>query len=192
LCGFQASIVLSKSNAAAGLAWYNVPASPTGAPPAFYQIIADTNMPGATISSDVIRSDSHYAGGLIGFALTKNFGTTTETAIYYSEYMRNANCTQCTMPGYWKMMLAYPSKLQASTDYLAFEDWEGANQSTWQGNDGDFNDKVFKLTGVRCPGGGDPCDTGKPGLCARGLTECQTNAPIACKQIYTEQAERCD
>src|SRR4051812_35109648 len=34
LCGFQASLVLSKSQAKAGLAWYNVPASPTAAPTA--------------------------------------------------------------------------------------------------------------------------------------------------------------
>ena len=36
-CGFQAELVLSQSSAAAGLAWYNVPADPSAAPDAFYR-----------------------------------------------------------------------------------------------------------------------------------------------------------
>ena len=40
---------------------------------------------------------------------------------------------------------------------MAWEDWEGANTTTWFGNDGDFNDKVFAITGVTCDGGGVPC-----------------------------------
>src|SRR5262245_31779686 len=42
LCGFQAVLVLSQSGAAAGLAWYNVPANPTAKPTAVYQLIPET------------------------------------------------------------------------------------------------------------------------------------------------------
>jgi hypothetical protein len=159
LCGFQAELVLSASSASAGLAWYNVPADPTAPPGALHQILMETTKPGAIISSSDIREDPEYAGGLIGFALTKFSGQ----AIYYSEEMRNKNCTACSMPGHWKMMLAYPSSQEAATYYLAWEDWEGANENSWP-NDGDFNDKVFRVRGaLPC---GDTCPTscvGDPG-----------------------------
>jgi hypothetical protein len=191
LCGFEAELVLSQSSAAAGLAWYNVPSDPSAAPSAIYPIVPETTMTGAKLSSAAIRGDANYAGGLIGFALTKLGGQ----PIYYSEFRRNAFCTQCSMPGNWRMMLAYASKLHANTYYLAFEDWEGANESGWP-DDGDFNDKVFKLSGVRCAGGGEPCDTGKLGLCAHGVTSCASaaapDAPSACRQLVGEQPERCD
>ncbi len=80
------------------------------------------------------------------------------------------------MPGYWKMALAYRSTRYPNSYYLAFEDWEGADDDVWQGNDGDFNDKVFRDHGVICDGGGEPCDTEMPGVCAQGVTECQVGA----------------
>jgi len=186
-CGFQAELVLSQSSAAAGLAWYNVPADPSSAPTAFYQIVPETTQIGARLSSNQIRSDPNYAGGSIGFVLTKLGGK----PIYYSEAARNAVCTACSMPGPWKLMLAYPSPLSATTFYLAWEDWEGANESNWP-DDGDFNDKVFRLEGVSCAGGGDPCDTGKPGVCAEGLTGCSSGGPGECLQLEAASAEVCD
>jgi hypothetical protein len=186
LCGFAAELVLSQSSAAAGLAWYDVPSDPSETPTTLHSIIAETTITGATITSAVIRGDPSYSGGLIGFALTKG-----GKPIYYSELSRNARCTQCSMPGNWKMMLAYASKLEPSTYYLAWEDWEGANESGWP-DDGDFNDKLFRLTGVRCAGGGEPCDTGKPGACGRGLTACQTQGATECQQLVPEQREVCD
>jgi MYXO-CTERM domain-containing protein len=187
-CGFEAELVLSQSSAAAGLAWYNVPADPKQAPSALYPILAETTQPGATLSSSQIRSDPNYQGGLIGFALTKFGGR----PIYYSEALRNAECTACSMPGHWKLMLAYPSPLESTTYYLAWEDWEGANESMWP-DDGDFNDKVFRLSGVRCGGGGEPCDTGLAGVCAAGLTGCASaTMPSACLQLEAASPEVCD
>ncbi|MEY4577455.1 MAG: hypothetical protein RL701_2158 [Pseudomonadota bacterium] len=187
-CGFQAELVLSQSSAAAGLAWYNVPSDPHAAPSALYQLVPETTQPGALVSSNEIRSDPNYAGGFVGFALTKFGGK----AIYYSEAQRNVECTACSLPGYWKLMLAYPSPLTAATYYLAWEDWEGANASRWP-DDGDFNDKVFRLTGVRCAGGGEPCDTGRPGVCAAGLTGCSAGAsPGECASLDMGSAEACD
>ncbi|MGC4095355.1 MAG: hypothetical protein QM756_47005 [Polyangiaceae bacterium] len=187
LCDFQAALVLSQSNALAGIAWYNVPATPTGAPAAWYMIVPPGTAVGQTISSADIRSNMNYARGLVGFALIKN-----GTPAYYSEYRRNQRCTLCTMPDYWKMSLAYRSKKLENTFYVAFEDWEGANDSTWFGNDGDFNDKVFRITGVSCPGGGVACDTGQPGVCAPGLTECQTGGTLTCRPQVTKSDETCD
>src|ERR1700722_10514595 len=105
LCDFQATLVLSQSQAQAGLDWYNVPTSPTAAPTPLYPIGAPPLAIGATVGSSDIRSNPAYAGGLIGFALMKNLGN-GYVPIYYSEYMRNVDCTGCTMPGYWKMMLS--------------------------------------------------------------------------------------
>src|SRR5262249_33670308 len=87
LCGFSAALVLSQSSAPAGLFWYNVPDSPTDVPKSIYPLILETTMIGAMVSSATIRNDSHYTGGLVGFALTKSFDQgQTHTPIYYSEY----------------------------------------------------------------------------------------------------------
>jgi hypothetical protein len=187
-CGFQAELVLSQSSAPAGLAWYNVPSDPEVVPSELFMLVPETTQPGAMVSSNQIRSDPKYAGGSVGFALTKNGGK----PVYYSESMRNPLCTACSMPGHWKLMLAYASPLEATTYYLAWEDWEGANESSWP-DDGDFNDKVFKLKGVRCAGGGESCDTGMPGACSQGLTGCSTGAsPAACSPLEAASAELCD
>ena len=192
LCDFTAKLVLSQSSAEAGLAWYNVPPNPNQAPDNIFRILPNASTVGQTIAASDIRASANYTGGLIGFVLLKNIGQGPDSPIYYSEYQRNKSCTGCATPGYWKMMLAYRSSVHQSSYYLAFEDWEGADQTSWQGNDGDFNDKVFLVTGVSCPGGGVACDTGKLGLCAAGLTECAIMGAPVCKPQYTPQQEQCD
>jgi hypothetical protein len=189
LCDFTATIVLAEAMGSDGLAWYNVPASPTAAPTPLYPIIPEsTRVTGQIFTGSDILNDPNYTGGLIGFALTQNGGT----PIYYSEYQRNANCTQCSMPGHWKMMLSYRSVALRNAYYLGFEDWAGANASSWGDNDGDFQDKVFLVTGITCAGGGEPCDTGMPGRCAAGLTECALNGEPSCKQQQMPRTESCD
>ena len=194
LCDFKATLVLSQSNADAGFAWYNTTTGATGVP-TVYQIGGFPLMVGQTIASSDVRNDARYAGGLIGLVLLKNFSNMTPPVlsnVYYSEYNRNANCTACTMPGRWKMALAYRSTRYPNSYYLAFEDWEGADMSSWQGNDGDFNDKVFRVDGVICEGGGEPCDTKMPGVCVQGVTECQVGAGIICKPAVGMKPEKCD
>ncbi len=186
-CDFNATLVLSQSGAQAGIAWYNVPQDPSAAPTDVYTIVPAGTPVGQTITSADILADPNYQKGLIGFVLMKN-----GARVYYSEYMRNVFCSGCTMPGYWKMALAYNSKVLPSTYYLAFEDWEGADANSWQGNDGDFNDKVFRISGVTCVGGGAACDTTQLGVCAHGLTECQPGGELACRAQITESAEKCD
>ena len=192
LCDFQATLVLSQSGAKGGIAWYNTTTGATGAPAAVYQIGGFPLAVGQTITSTDVRMDPNYAGGLIGLVLMKDLGQPTLSRVYYSEYLRNTRCTACTMPGNWKMALAYRSTRYPNSYYLAFEDWENADSTSWQGNDGDFNDKVFRIDGVICNGGGEPCDTGMPGVCAQGVTECQVGAGIICKPAVGKKAERCD
>jgi MYXO-CTERM domain-containing protein len=197
LCDFDATLVLSESNALAGIAWYNVPADPNVSPTTWYTIVPPGTPIGQVINASDIRSDPNYTGGFIGFALvrTRNeMGVDTEFIAYHSEFQRNVFCSGCTMPDYWKMALVYRSTLDASTYYIGFEDWDGANSTEWFGNDGDFNDKVFRLHGISCAGGGMPCDTGKLGRCAAGLTQCQMvdGAPPECTPQVTETDETCD
>jgi hypothetical protein len=197
LCDFDATLVLSESNALAGIAWYNVPADPNESPATWYTIVPPGTPVGQVINASDIRSDPNYTGGFIGFALvrTRNeMGVDTEFIAYHSEFQRNVFCSGCTMPDYWKMALVYRSTVDASTYYIGFEDWDGANTTEWFGNDGDFNDKVFRLHGISCAGGGLPCETGKLGRCAAGLTECQTTdgAPPECTQGVMETDEVCD
>jgi hypothetical protein len=189
LCGFQATLVLKESSGSNGIAWYNVPASPTAAPPEIFQIIPAGTPVGQVVSSADVRNNPRYAQGLIGFALTDQSGT---KAIYYSEYMRNVTCSGCTTPDYWKMALIYRSTVTPQTYYLGFEDSAGADTKSWQGNDGDFNDKVFRINGVTCQGGGSPCDTGKLGVCSTGLTECSAGIQSVCRQQVGPTAESCD
>src|SRR5690606_30434834 len=41
-CDFEATLVLSESQAAGGLAWYNVPEDPNVAPDAYYELLVPT------------------------------------------------------------------------------------------------------------------------------------------------------
>jgi len=202
LCDFSATFVLKDSSAMAGISWYNTTADATGPVPQteVFPIVPPGTAVGTTITSADIRTNMAYANGLIGFALVRdddNNGTTPPTVTYYSEFRRNEICTGCTGAGqmvdHWKAALIYPSTQLENTFYLAFEDWGGASAapSSWN-NDGDFNDQVFRITGVACPGGGAPCDTGVPGLCAPGLTECVAGGTLECRQQVAETAETCD
>jgi hypothetical protein len=173
---------------------------PTAAPAttALHHILLPSKDTTQTFSAANIKTDPAFVGPYIGFALTKDYDndpTTDPTPIYYSEYQRNAYCTDCATPGNWITALAYQATSRSDTYYLAFEDWEGANESksSWM-NDGDFNDKVFKLVGISCAGGGIACQVpGAVGLCAVGVSECATNGGTpGCTALYTAREETCD
>ncbi|HEU5074281.1 MAG TPA: hypothetical protein VFU02_08910, partial [Polyangiaceae bacterium] len=116
----EATLVLSESQASAGLAWYNAPDDPSEAPAQIYELLAPTTETGTVITSADILSSPSYAGGLIGFALTKftDSSMSATYAIYYSEYQRNALCSACSMPDHWKMMLVYGSTVFENTFYF--------------------------------------------------------------------------
>ncbi len=203
MCDFSVEFLpLCQSQGSAGVAWYNVPSDPTAIPDKIYQLLPPakcTNAPdaGTVISSAGIRNDVNYAGGLIGFVLTDNNGRTGPDGtvrIYYSEPERNDYCGSCQTPGYWIMMLAYKSKLPQypNTYYLAFEDWLTTSSTSRGQTDCDFNDKIFRISGIQCQGGGEPCDTDKAGVCKPGLTACNIGTEIVCRQLVSESPERCD
>src|SRR5580698_821356 len=199
MCDFEATLVLSQSQANGGLAWYNVPDTATDpnhtAIPTVNLIGTFPMTVGAVVTSSDIINSAAYSGGPIGFALMKAVGTNGAVVpVYYSEDTRNVFCNGGTCPapgGYWKMALSYQSTVTANGYYMDWEDWDGPNSTSWP-DDGDFNDKVFKFTGVTCNGGGVPCNTGMQGVCSLGVTQCEGGGTIVCKPTVTATAEKCD
>lgn len=201
LCSFTATLELSVSQAMAGIAWYNVDESDPTTPPAdadLHHIILPESG-GQMIDAATIRNDPAFVGPYVGFALTRYDNDATLTglhAIYYSEYQRNLLCSDCSPPDHWVAALAYRSSLSRDTYYLAFEDWPmygDGSSGAWQ-NDGDFNDKVFKLEGISCAGGGRECDVPNGiGLCGKGISECAIDGGIpTCTPVYEPRDEACD
>lgn len=200
LCDFSVTMILSQSQGQAGVAWYNVPSDPTATPYDVYQLLPPSNQipdGGGVATSTDIRSNPNYAGGLIGFVLTGNGGLPGPDGtirIYYSEPERNIYCSGCATPGYWIMTLSYKSTLPQypNTYYLAFEDWYTTTSTSRGQTDCDFNDKVFRISGIQCQGGGVPCDTGLLGVCKPGLTECTIGDTPICVSQVASSPERCD
>ncbi|MEO6954737.1 MAG: MopE-related protein [Polyangia bacterium] len=182
LCSFTATFVLKQASSSLGLAWYN---STSTAPPDsdLHTIVPAGSPVGTVISSSDIRNDPSYLGGVIGFALV---GGQT----HYSEPQWNVFCSTCADPGNWILAVIYKSVVHANSYYMAFED--GPVSSTSFGNDGDFNDDVYLLSGLACSGAGDVCDTGMQGVCAAGITNCNSTGAIVCQQAQPPATEACD
>jgi len=143
-----------------------------------------------TFTSDVImNSGGRYKGGAIGFAM---IGGEQCSQTKYSQAELN---TKSTMGQPWVTVLIYQSIGDPQAYYIAFEDqptcttsWKGCNSQ----NDGDFNDFVYFITGVNCEGGGLICQTGMPGVCASGVTQCKNGDQINCKPAVAPSPEKCD
>ena len=144
-----------------------------------------------TYSADAIRTNTHYAGGAIGFALIGNpSGKCTQTK--YSQAELNVISTQYKVP--WVTTLIYQSTVDPSGYYIAFED-QPMPASGWKdgGCDGDFNDFVFYVSGLDCKGGGEECDTMLQGICAGGTTQCANGGmSFVCKQNIQKRPEVCN
>ncbi len=182
LCGFTATYVLNQAGSHFGLAWYNEVGQP---PPASdLHILVQAGSPvGTMFNGTSIKSDPNYMGGLVGFALMGG-----ET--HYTNDAYDTLCTACNPQGHWITALMYASTVTPNAYYICFEDG-GTSAGGWN-NDGDFNDDVFFLTGISCSGGDQPCDTGKPGICAAGLTQC-TAMGTTCQQLQQPAAmETCN
>jgi hypothetical protein len=148
------------------------------------------NMP--PFSADNIRSDARYKGGLIGFVLMGNGSGEQCSQNKYSQIELNDKSPSGAP---WIGAVVYQSTVDPSGYYLGFEDqpttkdsWKGQNN----GNDGDFNDFVFYVSGVTCKGGGKMCDTKMKGVCANGVTQCTNGEDVTCKPIVSASAEECD
>ena len=182
LCGFTATYVLNQAGSHFGLAWYN----DTGVTPAasdLHQLVAANSPVGTSFTGTVIRSDPSYTGGLVGFALIGG-----ET--HYTNPAYDTLCSGCTPPAPWITALMYASTVTPSAYYICFED--GSTSATTWNNDGDFNDDVYFVTGISCLGGGQPCDTGKPGICAAGLTQCSATGTTCTELNPPAASETCN
>ena len=191
LCDFTASLVLKQSGSNYAVGWYNVVANATNPPSALdiYTIVPVGSPVGTTISGATIRSDPHYAGGSIGFALLRG-GSPPNYSESKWEPLCNAGACAAA-PAHWILSVSYQSTVTTNAYYLGFEDGDTSN-SSWN-NDGDFNDYVFFFTGLACVGAGAPCTVpGVVGACAPGFTECDGTGTLVCKQVTKPGTEKCD
>jgi MYXO-CTERM domain-containing protein len=183
LCGFTATFMLNEAGSHFGLAWYNE----TGVKPLatdLHMLVPPNSLLGTTFSGTSIKNDSAYMGGLVGFALIGG-----ETHYSNPAYDNSCSPPTCMPAAPWITAMIYASKKTPNAYYIAFED--GATTSNGWSNDGDFNDDVYFLTGITCSGGGQPCDTGKPGICASGVTQCTANG-VVCQQLSQPATETCN
>jgi hypothetical protein len=221
-CAFTGELVLHGGACHIDFGWYNVDPNRTSPPPdsEIYTIIAGTNPPngppwmpwhpgvgedGPIFTTDTIRNDPHYKGGLIGFALKGDPGQDCKQT-KFSEQKLNPVCSGgacASTPGPWYAAVVWQSTKTPNAYYIGFEDLPMGPSSTGPNNfgtipgqtlscDGDFNDFVYFLSGLTCDGGGTPCDTGMPGVCSAGLNECVTGTTLKCKSTVTASAEVCD
>jgi MYXO-CTERM domain-containing protein len=153
-----------------------------------------------------IRMDNRWTGGQIGFAMI-GVPNSQCPQTKYSQAELNAK-NSAGMP--WVTTLIYQSVADPNAYYIAFEDqpscagsWKGCEPGsnnpipanvTDRGNDGDFNDFVFYVSGITCKEGGKPCVVpGAMGICATGVAECASGGTTTtCRQAVMPQPEKCD
>jgi hypothetical protein len=188
LCDFKATFLLHESASNLGVGWYNVDPAAVAPPTAaeIHIIVPAFTAVGTVILGTDIKADPAYKGGLIGFAI---IGSGFQ--IHYSEQKWNPICSGCNPPASWITAVSYVSKVTPNAFYLAFEDGDvGATPNSFN-NDGDYNDYVYFFEGLTCAGGGKSCDTGQPGICSQGITQC-SSAGINCAPSVTPQTEACN
>jgi MYXO-CTERM domain-containing protein len=218
LCDFSAQLLLHETASDAAVGWYNSPAGdvpPTtvcnedtgmssgGGPctesdifplipgnvvdPPFGKAANPLEHPGQIFTGEDLAQSPYYAGGSIGFVLLTG-------QKHYSEARLNPACTgdTCTDGDRWIPTIMYASKTNDRSYYMCSED-QNVGPSKWGNNDGDFNDFVFLFKGLVCTGAGEPCDTGQPGICAAGLTDCaNAEGESECRPARTAGEETCN
>lgn len=209
LCNLTAQMVLRGGSCEVSLGWYNVVpgrTTPPG-PSEIYPLVPANDpvamprpdyTPGVGVQNPVatvarLRADSRYAGGLIGLAMLGDDRKTPAvcTQTHFTEAALNPVCTTAACAGKpWIAALSYQSTATPNAYYFLFE--EKPMTPTDFGNDGDFNDQVFLVTGLTCEGGGQPCDTGKRGVCRRGTTVCGKGGQLTCVAEVAPSPEICD
>ncbi len=224
LCDFSGRYVAKGGGANFAIGWYNVDDTRANSnPPKYVPVDLTTNLNKAAANSDIqilfpfsaglpasnmldltsssIRASAAYKGGLIGFALVPNpngTGTGNATQYHYTEHRFSTNCTLCSAPGPWYSTLTYKSNQLANTFYLGFEDLDflnAAGNAGVNGNDLDYEDFLFRFTGVACVGAGQSCTVAtEQGACQIGVTECDAAGKIFCKSVVKAgvNKETCD
>ena len=209
LCNITAQLVLRGGTCAVDLGWYNVlPMQALPPPPEqIYSLVPAPDpvtmprpsyTPGVGVQNPIatlamIRKDSRYLGGLIGFAMMGNDKNSPAvcTQTHFTTPAFNAACSlPACMNQPWLTGLMYQSTAMKDAYYFLFEELPTTPADF--GNDGDFNDQVFLVTGVTCDGGEQPCDTGKPGVCKAGTTQCGKMGALSCVANLAPSADVCD
>ena len=129
---------------------------------------------GTTFNGTVIKNDPNYTGGVVGFALIGG-----ET--HYTNDAYDTVCTSCSPTGSVDHRPHVRVDRHAQRLLHLLRGRRDELRPGWN-NDGDFNDDVYFVTGISCLGGGQPCDTGKPGICAAGLTQCAASG-VTCQEL---------
>ncbi len=161
--------------------WYNVTgAAPTNAQ--LHEVLTCNDAVGTAKTVD-IRNDPAWAGGEIGFyEATGGCATSTNhDHLFFSQRALNPDGAGANATIH---LLTYNSTVTARAFYFAWED-------LLSGGDNDFDDLTTFVTGITCTGGGGPCETGLPGICAPGTEQCQGGG-LACVQTNPSGSEVCD
>jgi hypothetical protein len=211
LCNFSGRYVAKGGSANFAIGWYNVDDTRASNSPPRYVPVNTSNMINVAASnSDIfllfpfsnslppanmldlnsasIRTHPRYTQGLIGFVLVPNpngTGATQATQYHYTERRFNTYCSLCSNPGYWISTVIYRSNQLPNTFYLGFEDLDfvdAAGNAGVNGNDLDYEDFLFRFSGVACLGAGQACtDMTKQGACQIGVTDCNGQGTLFCK-----------
>lgn len=179
-----------------GFGWYNVVPGKKPTTADLHTLVDCSTQPGTKTTFDLMN-DPNYAGGQIGFFLVTPessaqkgtcaggdcCATVARAAagngyIYYSESAYNPDTN-------YIHLLLYSSKIDPHMFYFAWED-------TFEGKTTDYSDFVTSVSGISCAGAGESCDTGKPGVCGRGITKCDIEGGIGCEESISPSAEVCD
>ncbi len=193
-CSLTFTVIARGGGQRNSFGWYNITGSKPD-PQDLYEFITCSEGVGTVKTLDV-RSDPRWAGGDIGF-----FQATTQNAVgncvrwddlgstlgyfFYSEDRYNDDNTPGS-PTNWIHLLIM-NTTRADLEPAFYFGWE----DLFSGGDNDFEDLLMRVEGIRCSGGGLPCDTGDQGKCGFGTTQCIAGS-VECLPNETATPEICN
>jgi MYXO-CTERM domain-containing protein len=193
--------------------WYNLTPDPANAgkflKPTQAQLygmfrFADGFLSGAQLAGQKANLDlaaeaaaGRYKGGQIGFflaggsdfsALKLDPETHALTGlkldrVFYTQHSLNPGSSGAAT---YYQVLTWQSVAFKNSFYFGWEDRQASSEA-----DNDFDDLVFLVSGIQCSGGGEPCDTGKEGVCKDGTQQC-SKGDLICVQSVQPSAEKCN
>jgi MYXO-CTERM domain-containing protein len=140
---------------------------------------------GGDVAFFLVTPEDHAASGTCAggdcCATVARLQTGTGYA-YYTQRELNPDAAQGASP--FIHVLTFGSLVWQQKYYFGWED-------TFQTTSADFTDLVTSVSGVECSGAGLPCNTGKPGACANGVTEC-ADGTVSCTQVVQPTPDTCN
>jgi MYXO-CTERM domain-containing protein len=167
-------------------------------------LLANEGQSGADLAGQEAQLDlakeqaaGRYLGGEIGFFLagSENLSSLkldaethaltgmTLTRVFYTQHALNPGSSGATT---YYQVLTWQSVKFKNAFYFGWEDRQASGDG-----DNDFDDLMFLVTGIQCSGGGEPCDTGKGGVCKDGTQQC-SKGTLTCVQNVQPSAEKCN